>query len=77
MVMPTPTLKEIGKQLHDWVDCTVLCNPVFTNERRACTWTGHLDIKTSSTTFWKDLKYYILEGMTIRLPVILFTSPRS
>ena len=34
-------------------------------------------VKTSSTTFWKDLKYHILEGMTIRLPVILFTSPRS
>ena len=55
MVMPAPTLKEIGKQLHDWVDCTVLCNPVFTNERRACTWTGHLDMG-------QNLKYHILEG---------------
>ena len=70
MVMPTPRLKEIGKQLHDWADCTVLCNPVFTNEIRACTWTGHLEMG-------QNLKYHILEGMTIRLPAILFTSPGS
>lgn len=61
--MPTPTLQEIGKHLHDWVDCTVLCNPVFT-EIRACTWTGHLEMG-------QNLKYHILGGMTIRLPAIL------